>query len=182
MLFSGGYNLPSTFDYANSGSALPNGHNDQFSLSQLPSPTAHSPMSAGSGNQSGTKRKIEALNEPRAPVSLEEATRFAAEEDKRRRNTAASARFRVKKKQREQALEKTAKEMTDKVNALEKKIEDLEKQNTWLKGLLVEKNGSKDLDSMYNRHQDQTSDDSRSKEERKDGVGTESNGDNGEAA
>ena len=47
------------------------------------------------------------------PLTSEEKSRLAAEEDKRRRNTAASARFRVKKKQREQALEKTMKEAND---------------------------------------------------------------------
>jgi cell shape-determining protein MreC len=67
---------------------------------------------------------------------------MAAEEDKRRRNTAASARFRVKKKQREQALEKTTKEMSDKVQALESKILQLEMENKWLKELITEKAGA----------------------------------------
>jgi hypothetical protein len=70
---------------------------------------------------------------------MEEATRVAAEEDKRRRNTAASARFRVKKKQREQALEKTAKDMTDKVTLLEAENERLKTENKWLKNILIEK-------------------------------------------
>jgi len=77
-----------------------------------------------------------------APADLEEVTRMAAEEDKRRRNTAASARFRVKKKQREQALEKTTKEMSDKVQALESKILQLEMENKWLKELITEKAGA----------------------------------------
>lgn len=67
-----------------------------------------------------------------------------AEEDKRRRNTAASARFRVKKKQREQALEKTAKEMTARVTSLEEKVSQLEMENQLLKNLIVEKNKKKD--------------------------------------
>jgi hypothetical protein len=66
---------------------------------------------------------------------------LAAEEDKRRRNTAASARFRVKKKQKEQQLEKTAKEMTDKVLALEKRVQELNMENQFYKKLLIEKNG-----------------------------------------
>jgi len=74
------------------------------------------------------------------PLNMEEASRHAAEEDKRRRNTAASARFRVKKKQREQALEKSAKEMNDKVSNLESKVSQLETENKWLKNLLVDKN------------------------------------------
>lgn len=74
---------------------------------------------------------------------LDANARIAAEEDKRRRNTAASARFRVKKKQREQALEKTAKDMSDKVNILETRIQQLETENAWLKGLITEKNSGK---------------------------------------
>lgn len=65
---------------------------------------------------------------------------MAAEEDKRRRNTAASARFRMKKKQRDAAIEKAAKDMADKVSNLEKKVTMLETENRWLRGLLIEKN------------------------------------------
>jgi hypothetical protein len=66
------------------------------------------------------------------------------EEEKRRRNTAASARFRVKKKERELALEKTAQEMTDRVVQLESKVQGLETENKWLRGLIVEKNRNGD--------------------------------------
>lgn len=58
------------------------------------------------------------------------------DEDKRRRNTAASARFRIKKKQREQALQESAKAMTDKNNALEARVKELELENRWLRSLL----------------------------------------------
>lgn len=89
--------------------------------------------------QVGDKRKstVAAIS---SPADLEDESRLAAEEDKRRRNTAASARFRVKKKQREQALEKTAKEMSDKVQILEARVNQLEMENKWLKGLITEKN------------------------------------------
>lgn len=79
-------------------------------------------------------------------------------DDKRRRNTLASglsdrfaleilsyldvgqtARFRVKKKEREQALAKNAKELQDKVAVLEKEVDLLKKENGWLRGLIVEK-------------------------------------------
>ncbi|KAI9797390.1 MAG: hypothetical protein M1825_006005 [Sarcosagium campestre] len=75
---------------------------------------------------------------------LEDTTRHAAEEDKRRRNTAASARFRVKKKQREQTLERTAKEMSERAAQLEARINQLETENKWLKNLITEKNENKD--------------------------------------
>ncbi|EFQ33412.1 basic region leucine zipper [Colletotrichum graminicola] len=103
-------------------------------------------------------------SEARTPESLngvsrngqnfEEQSRIAAEEDKRRRNTAASARFRIKKKQREQALEKSAKEMSDKVSALEQRINLLETENRWLKNLVMEKNeGNEDIAALLREFQ-----------------------------
>lgn len=92
----------------------------------------------------GEKRKAEPISPPNRMLSFEEASRLAAEEDKRKRNTAASARFRIKKKQREQALEKSAKEMTEKVTMLEGRISALETENKWLKSLVTEKHGGKD--------------------------------------
>ena len=65
------------------------------------------------------------------------STPLNASEDKRRRNTAASARFRLKKKEREAALEKKAKELEVKVSELEKECEGLRRENGWLKGLVV---------------------------------------------
>ncbi|CAO3693766.1 hypothetical protein G6F70_001711 [Rhizopus microsporus] len=62
-----------------------------------------------------------------------------SKEDKRRRNTAASARFRVKKKLREQALQQTAAEMTEKARVFEERVHELEREVKWLKALLVEK-------------------------------------------
>ncbi|KIK69264.1 hypothetical protein GYMLUDRAFT_129382, partial [Collybiopsis luxurians FD-317 M1] len=58
-------------------------------------------------------------------------------EDKRRRNTAASARFRLKKKEREIAMENKAKELEQRVNELERECEGLRRENGWLKGLVV---------------------------------------------
>jgi hypothetical protein len=92
----------------------------------------------------GDKRVADAPPVSRRQLSFEEQSRFAAEEDKRRRNTAASARFRVKKKAREQALEKREKELGDKVSALESRISSLETENKWLRELVMEKNGGSD--------------------------------------
>lgn len=98
----------------------------------------------------GEKRKADAAGVTPRQTNMEDASRVAAEEDKRRRNTAASARFRFKKKQREQALEKSAKEMTEKVNSLESKVSQLETENKWLKNLLVEKNeGGEDIVALW---------------------------------
>jgi hypothetical protein len=70
-------------------------------------------------------------------VSPNTTTPLSASEDKRRRNTAASARFRLKKKEREAALETKAKELEGRVNELERECEGLRRENGWLKGLVV---------------------------------------------
>ncbi|TAQ85925.1 hypothetical protein B7494_g5760 [Chlorociboria aeruginascens] len=136
-----------------------------FSASSTASPTS------GLVSPQGEKRKIDSVTDFRSPEGFEESSRVAAEEDKRRRNTAASARFRVKKKQREQALERSAKEMSDKVSALEGRISQLETENKWLKNLITEKNESKeDIQALYKKYSQDVAD--RKGSERKDGVGT----------
>ncbi|KAF2269237.1 hypothetical protein CC78DRAFT_612688 [Lojkania enalia] len=121
------------------------------------------------------KRKLDHID-PNSQQAIDEAARIAAEEDKRRRNTAASARFRVKKKQREQALEKTAKEMTERVGVLEARIQQLETENIWLKGLITEKNGGKatasEISALLKKHVEENTGE-RSTGNRTDGVGTE---------
>ncbi|CAG8644787.1 5444_t:CDS:1, partial [Scutellospora calospora] len=83
----------------------------------------------------------------------EAVAKLAAEEDKRRRNTAASARFRVKKKMREQALERTAKEMSSKAEAFENRVKELEMEVKWLRSLIVEKDARLlDIDRPTKKH------------------------------
>ena len=158
------------------------------SLAESPASIAPSPTNGLQGPyppqanlfvQPGDKRKASTAN--LAPVAdLEVQSRFAAEEDKRRRNTAASARFRVKKKQREAALEKQSKEMTDKVTALENRINQLEMENKWLKGLITEKSDVKGMEEQFKKFaaerktQEDEKEAHRSTELRTDGVGTES--------
>lgn len=100
-----------------------------------------------------SKRKSDA-------TTTSEADRLAQEEDKRRRNTAASARFRIKKKEREKNLEKTVKDVTSKNSALESRVSQLEMENRWLRNLIVEKNGSAisegDLSGMFHKYQEAT--------------------------
>ncbi|KAF9116064.1 hypothetical protein BGX27_005093 [Mortierella sp. AM989] len=69
----------------------------------------------------------------------ENDNKLSPQEDKRRRNTAASARFRQKKKLREQALEQTAQEQTSRAEILEARVKELEMEVRWLRGLIVEK-------------------------------------------
>lgn len=119
--------------------------------------------------QTGDKRKPGPHAVPAAP-ELEDISRFAAEEDKRRRNTAASARFRVKKKQREQELEKKTKDMSDKLAQLEGKVQQLEMENKWLKGLITDKNDGK-MPEMSGEREKEFAE--RSTETVKRGIGTE---------
>jgi hypothetical protein len=80
--------------------------------------------------------ETESLNSP-LDSSSAQAANVSASEDKRRRNTAASARFRAKKKEREAALEKKSKELETRVSELERECESLRRENGWLKGLVV---------------------------------------------
>nr|CAG8515109.1 844_t:CDS:2 [Entrophospora candida] len=99
------------------------------------SPNTSTATAAPGNTQSNDK----STNNDLESTNSDNAAKLAAEEDKRRRNTAASARFRIKKKLREQALERTAREMTLKADMLEGKIKELELENKWLRSLIVEK-------------------------------------------
>ncbi|KAH3668285.1 hypothetical protein OGAPHI_002039 [Ogataea philodendri] len=70
------------------------------------------------------------------------------ETDKRRRNTAASARFRIKKKLKEQEMERNLKELTDLSKNLELKIQQLEMENRLLRNLVVEKGSQRDSEEL----------------------------------
>lgn len=72
----------------------------------------------------------------------------ANDDEKRRRNTAASARFRIKKKLREQEMEKNLKVMQQRLSEQDERIKQLEMENTWLKNLVVEKNTERESSSL----------------------------------
>ncbi|CCM00347.1 uncharacterized protein FIBRA_02377 [Fibroporia radiculosa] len=58
-------------------------------------------------------------------------------EDKRRRNTAASARFRIKKKQWTLNLERTISDLSSRVQELEAEAAELRRENGWLKEIVM---------------------------------------------
>ncbi|KAJ7770836.1 hypothetical protein DFH07DRAFT_805428 [Mycena maculata] len=62
-------------------------------------------------------------------------------DDKRRRNTAASARFRIKKKQRTLDLERSVSDLTGRAEELEREAADLRRENGWLKEIVMLKGG-----------------------------------------
>ncbi|ORX79713.1 hypothetical protein BCR32DRAFT_269299 [Anaeromyces robustus] len=69
--------------------------------------------------------------------------------DKRKRNNAASARFRAKKKLKEQMTDLTAKEMTQKAQSLEIKVKEMELEIKWLRSLVTKNMESKTLKEVY---------------------------------
>lgn len=56
--------------------------------------------------------------------------------------TAASARFRLRKKAQQEAIEATAREMTIKCDLLTSRVKDLETEVNWLRGLLIGRDGA----------------------------------------
>lgn len=115
----------------------------QASAQQSPVQQSAVPAAYPAPKRARTSRASEQLpSEPTSPAASEmdekmSPTPLNASEDKRRRNTAASARFRLKKKEREAALERKAKELEVRVGELEKECEALRRENGWLKGLVV---------------------------------------------
>jgi hypothetical protein len=164
-------------------SAVPSVHNGSANQAPIqpapisaPQKVAPAPPSSvmSPPTPAGPKRKN---TQKSTQESAEEASRNMAEEDKRRRNTAASARFRVKKKQREAALEQTVKETNDKNEILQSRVSQLELENHWLRGLIMEKNGTdeqteQDISDMFKKFLASQKPDASSTFDLKHGVGT----------
>jgi hypothetical protein len=97
-------------------------------------------------------------------------------EQKRLRNTAASARFRAKKKKREASLERASNERRALVNKLEGRVKELEEENKWLKNLVWEKRDVREEKELKRRRGDDSSVDGegqgKHEGDRNDGVGT----------
>lgn len=105
--------------------------------SQAPSPAAPTTTKRARTSRASVSSIPDSPVQAESPEDKPSATPLTAAEDKRRRNTAASARFRLKKKEREAALERKAKELEVRVSELEKECEALRRENGWLKGLVV---------------------------------------------
>ncbi|GMK55050.1 hypothetical protein CspeluHIS016_0201060 [Cutaneotrichosporon spelunceum] len=110
-----------------------------FSLPSTLSPSAPS-------NTAAPSPAPDADDEPERVTGAKRLKQLGAspaevEEDKRRRNTEASARFRAKKKERERALEDRAKQLEQQVATLTAEKASLEKENNLLKFVLVNTHG-----------------------------------------
>lgn len=117
-------------------------HNDEMvELSQYVKTEPQDDVVSFSGESTGT---------PMTYMSADFGPEKQAElnEIKRKRNTAASARFRVKKKLKEKQMEEQARELQERLNALEKKLKTLEMENKCLKQLILEKNEKKNCDLL----------------------------------
>jgi len=106
-----------------------------------------------------------------APLSDAEA------EAKRIRNTAASARFRRKKKAREASLERQSREKREALAKLENRITELEDENKFLKGLILwKREGGEEGEEKEGKgktvEESIVVEPERKGRERKDGVGT----------
>jgi len=112
--------------------------NSLSSISQIETPQQQLQTSSSSSSSPDSITSINNIN-PNAPHS---------EVDKKKRNTAASARFRIKKKLKEQEMERTLKQLTEKVSLYNSKIAKLEMENKCLKSLIIEKNEQKSNDLL----------------------------------
>ncbi|KAG6869147.1 hypothetical protein C0993_012246 [Termitomyces sp. T159_Od127] len=92
----------------------------------------HSSIPASASESASTSVSIVEPNSTQT-----EFDRAPIAEEKRRRNTEASARFRIKKKQRTLNLERTIKDLTGRAEDLEREAADLRLENGWLKEIVV---------------------------------------------
>jgi hypothetical protein len=114
-------------------------------LPPLPTATTQSTSQTPAAKRPRTRTRVSSVSasvgeqssDGASPAAAPAMTPLTPTEDKRRRNTAASARFRLKKKEREAALEKKSKELEMRVMELERECEGLRRENGWLKGLVV---------------------------------------------
>ncbi|KAG8907938.1 hypothetical protein FRB99_001446 [Tulasnella sp. 403] len=114
---------------------------DNAPIEPAPAPTPIRPAEPRGSASPASSRHLSPLHssEERSRHSPpgESSRPLTTAEDKRRRNTQASARFRLKKKEREQAMESKCRELESKVGELERECEALRRENGWLKGLVV---------------------------------------------
>ncbi|KDR84850.1 hypothetical protein GALMADRAFT_82940 [Galerina marginata CBS 339.88] len=90
------------------------------------------------GQQSpSTSRSSQGHSTSSPEVELTDAERLAMADEKRRRNTAASARFRIKKKHKTINLERSVSDLTGRAEELEREAADLRRENGWLKEIVM---------------------------------------------
>lgn len=94
------------------------------------------------------QQQLQVKREAAEPVALLPEESHDLSEIKRKRNTEASARFRIKKKLKEKQMQQQARELQERLQMLEKKLKTLETENKCLKQLILEKNEKKSVDLL----------------------------------
>ncbi|KAF5384004.1 hypothetical protein D9757_006991 [Collybiopsis confluens] len=107
-------------------------------------PPINTVLPSGPSNSSSTSAASSSSAQPATAASPASASPGSPDsgdlnisEDKRRRNTAASARFRIKKKIRNLNLERTVSDLNGRADELEKEAADLRRENGWLKEIVM---------------------------------------------
>ncbi|RXW22892.1 hypothetical protein EST38_g2946 [Candolleomyces aberdarensis] len=116
---------PSTSTMTSSSSPTSTFVPSPYPIPPLPPPQEISSSRSARGRSSSTTE------------DLTEAERGVIGEEKRRRNTAASARFRIKKKQKTVNLERSVSDLTGRAEELEREVSDLRRENGWLKEIVM---------------------------------------------
>ncbi|GAA6055652.1 hypothetical protein JCM3770_003395 [Rhodotorula araucariae] len=100
-----------------------------------------SPSAAGGASAGGGAEVLSAMYRTASGVlkARELMTPDEVEEDKRRRNTEASARFRAKKKMRDAELQQSSASLRERLASLEEEKESLTNENRWLRDIVAEK-------------------------------------------
>ncbi|GMM35334.1 hypothetical protein DASC09_026590 [Saccharomycopsis crataegensis] len=125
-----------------------------ISKTSVPSNSVTAGSSVDGSLDSMSSRMSNAETMPLDNDDIKENSFAVTEQDKRRRNTAASARFRIKKKLKEQQLERDLRNLQELASDLESKVKNLKMENQLLRTLVVEKNirkGEEEVEIMKRR-------------------------------
>ncbi|KAF8350181.1 hypothetical protein F5887DRAFT_944167 [Amanita rubescens] len=104
-----------------------------------PSSSSYGMLSPGESSYASTTINSPSMSSPSASAEIEtnSDTERAGADDKRRRNTEASARFRTKKKLKTINLERSVSDLTGRAEELEREVADLRRENGWLKEIIM---------------------------------------------
>jgi len=144
---------PSPQHYGSHQAAPSTGHQSLPYLNTSLTPGPSSEVTRGNRRvqrSPSTPRTGQAHSTSSPEVEQSETERFAITEEKRRRNTAASARFRIKKKHKTLNLERSVSDLTGRAEELEREAADLRRENGWLKEIVMLKGARYAASSMAN--------------------------------
>ena len=143
---------------ASLGNSIPN-QTPPMTNTTITTPVSVSPTELPTRQYSSTHRLLTSSNlssttsllDPMpssSSLTISQTNGSAADLDKKRRNTAASARFRFKKKLKEKQMETKIKNLEDLIVSLEGQLNNLEMENKLLRNLIIEKGSQKSDDEV----------------------------------